>query len=488
MSTDLTYDNESASGGQSLKWSAVGLIGRQGLVALFALILARILGPDSYGVVAQASIYISLTTLLLDQGVAAALMRAGSVSRDTVGAAITLNVGLSLLLGGITVVVAPLIAIFFRSPELTEIIMVLGGGLLLKGLAIIPRMLLGRKLDFQSVAIADLLAAITGGVLGLILAAGGAGYWSLIVQTLAMDLVAAVILIAVAKPPRPNLKLRTIRPMLGFSARVFASNLFSYAAGNADSVLIGRYLGAASLASYDIAYRFLRMPVTITGQILNRVLFPLVAGKVHRGEPVAPAIVRSLGGIAFLTFPLMALVGVSAPELVPVVLGEQWTDVVPILIVFAVSGARQSLTTINTPVLLGLGQAKAQLRFSAVAATTQVLAIVIGLQWGALGVAIGYTVAGIALTPMIAAMQKRYAGVSYRQQVVAIWPATHASLWAIAVYYVVGRVTALSDGLQLFVGGTTGALVYVLVLTIVHRGFSRVVMQEFRTVLARRAR
>ncbi|MCZ4501142.1 MAG: lipopolysaccharide biosynthesis protein, partial [Marmoricola sp.] len=387
-------DSPKPGGSRSLKWSAIGLAGKHGTVAVFALVLARLLGPDAYGLVAQATIYITLTTLLLDQGIAAALMSERAVHRPVLGAAITLNMLLAVVLGGLTVGIAPGVAGFFGEPNLTPVLSVLGIGLLFKGAAIVPRMMLGRSLNFKAIALCDLTGAIAGGVLGISLAIGGADYWSLVGQNLAMDVVAAILYIAFAHPPAPNLQVRLIRPLLGFSSRVFGSNLLSYAAGNSDSILIGRYLGASALATYDVAYRFLRLPVDMTSQILSRVLFPLVAGKMHRGEAVAPIVFRSVRGVSYLTFPLMALVGAAAPQLVAVVLGSEWTAAVPILVVFALSGARQSITTINTPVMLGLGQAGAQLRFSIIAAVIQVSAIGLGLQWGALGVAVSYTVAG----------------------------------------------------------------------------------------------
>jgi PST family polysaccharide transporter len=478
-------DSPASGGGKSLKWSAIGLAGKHGTVAIFALILARMLGPDAYGLVAQATIYITLTTLLLDQGIAAALMSAKAVERRVLGAAITLNLTLSIALGGITLAIAPLIAAFFGEPDLKGVLSILGVGLLFKGLAIVPRMVLGRMLDFKSIALADLAGALTGGIAGVALALGGADYWALVGQTLVMDLLAAILFIRAARPPLPNFQIRLIAPLLGFSSKVFGSNLLSYTAGNADSILIGRYLGASALATYDVAYRFLRLPVDMTGQILSRVLFPLIARKKHRGEDVSRLVARSMRGVSYLTFPLMAFIAASAPDLVRLILGDEWLAVVPLLVVFGISGARQSITTINTPVLLGLGEASAQLRFSIIAAIVQVGAIVIGLQWGTFGVAVSYTIAGFALTPLIARLQKRFARITYQDQLLAIAPAAHAAFWAAAAYIALDRFAALPPLAQLAIGALIAGSIYAGILASVHRAATTVIVRDIRSILGR---
>jgi PST family polysaccharide transporter len=462
------YATTSGSGSRSVFWSAISVAGRQGLLLAFSLLLARILGPDAYGVIAQAAIFISLSTLLMDQGITAALINSKSVARTQIGAASGLNLSLGALLAVAAVCAASPLADFFKTPELSLVLIVLGVGLLLKAIAVVPRMMLVRAFDFKSQAVLDVAATLTGGVAGVIGALVGADYWALVVQILVTDALTALFLTLRARPPLPNLRFTTLWSTMGFSSKVLFSNLISYTVQNLDSILIARTMSTQSLAYYSLAYRVLTTPTLLVGQVVTRVLFPAMSRVLHTGGDAAALIAKSTQTISLLTFPGMALIAVSAPVTVPLVVGEAWLPVVPILVVFAIGGARASVTTVNTSVVMGLGRADIMLRFSLLAAVTQIAGIVIGLQWGILGVAVGFTVAGFVLTPVICAIQKRIASFGYRAQLASVLPALHATLWLIGGYLLIQWISGTS--VLAIVAAFAGSLaVFVAVIRILHK-------------------
>lgn len=462
------YATTSGSGSRSVFWSAISVAGRQGLLLAFSLLLARILGPDAYGVIAQAAIFISLSTLLMDQGITAALINSKSVARTQVGAASGLNITLGAVLAVAAVVSATPLAVFFATPELSQVLVVLGIGLMLKAFAVVPRMMLVRAFDFKSQAVLDVSATLLGGVGGVIAALAGADYWALVMQILVTDALTALLLTVRARPPLPNLRFTTLWSTMGFSSRVLFSNLVSYTVQNLDSILIARTMSTQSLAYYSLAYRVLTTPTLLVGQVVTRVLFPAMSRVLHTGGDAAALIAKSTQTISLLTFPGMALIAVSAPITVPLVVGEAWLPVVPILVVFAVGGARASVTTVNTSVVMGLGRADIMLRFSLVAAVTQIAGIVIGLQWGILGVAVGFTVAGFVLTPVISAIQKRIASFGYRAQLASVLPALHATLWLIGGYLLTQWVAGTSV-LAVIAAFVVSILLFLTVLRLFHR-------------------
>lgn len=476
---DFSYSTPAHStGSQSLKWSVIGLVGRQGVVSVVAIALARLLGPEAYGVVAQATIYITLTTLLLDQGVAAALTSMGELSRRAVGAAASLNIFLAVVLGGATYGLAPAVSSFFSEPSLVPILRVLGIGLVLKAIAIVPRMLLARVLNFRAIALSDCAGALLGGVVAIALALRYESYWALIAQTVGMDLVVALLLVWRARPPVPNLAVSEVPRILAFGGRVFASNALAFAASNSDSTLIGRSFGPSALAPYSLAYQVLKLPVLMTGQMISRVLLPIVARRRHLGMQLDDLVGRAIRGVSAITFPLMTLFAVSAPLLVPTVLGPGWSDAIPLIAIFALSGARQSITTLNTPILFGLGHAGKQLRFSVVAATTQVCAIVIGLNWGVVGVAVGYTTAGFLLGPLSAYYLRSLAGLSYVDQFKSVAAAGHSCAWMALAYFAVSMPLNVSDGARLALGVAAASTVYLLVMRFGHSSNWRIIYRD----------
>lgn len=461
-----------SSGVRSVKWNGIALVGRQGLIILFSVILARILGPDSYGIVAQASVYLTFTTLLLDQGVSAALISRKRVDNELLGASVTLNLALAGALIGVTVLVAPAFAAFMRTPELESALPVLSLALVGKGGQVVPRMLLMRTFRFRALAWVEISAALIGGAIGTVWALVSPDFWALIAQLVASDVVLVVLLLVVADCPLPNLRLRRLREILGFSVRVFAGGLLNFGSRNMDTLLVGRYLGEAAAGQYSLAYRVLLMPIQMVGQTVSRVLFPIIARDRDSREKVSSLLLRCAGSIAAITFPAMAAIAIAAHDAVVVFLGPHWLPSVPVIAILAVTGARQSVTALNAPTMLGFGRSDIQLKFVIVAAITQISGIIVGVAFGIVGVAVGYTIAGIMMTPVVFLVQKHLAGTALRSQIAVVLPALHAALWAMIPYALL-YLTGILPIVRLLIGVPAGAIIYFTVLWLCHRAALR---------------
>lgn len=456
--TNYTYGDGAPRGsaGASVRWNAIALVGRQGVILVVSVILAGVLGPTAYGIVAQANVFMTLATLLLDQGLTASLVSQRSISARLAGAASSLNILLSGVLFLLIVLFARPISDFLTTPELVQILPVLGAGLIFKAVAIVPRMLLTRQLFFSPIAAAEVYSALVGGVAGLVAAWQGAGYWSIVIQLIVTDFVAAIIFIWSAKPPWPNLAFRALRDSLGFGVRVFFGNLVAFGSRNVDNLLIGKFAGSTQLGFYSLAYRVLLTPIQMIGQTVTRVLFPAIAAAQGDRAAISGLLIKSTRSIALASFPLMAFVAISAPDTIQIFLGSAWLPAVPVLMILGITGARQAVTSTNAPLLLGSGRADLHLRFNLVAAAVQIAGIVAGLPWGIVGVAWGYTIAGFVLTPVIGYLQKLLAGTTYRKQLGALFAPLVCSILAASAYYAlvfveIGEVVRLCIGLSAFV-------------------------------------
>jgi PST family polysaccharide transporter len=454
---------DKGSGGANVRWNGIALIGRQGIILLVSVLLARMLGPEALGIVAQANVFIALTTLMLDQGLTASLISQKTVTARLAGAASTLNLLLALVLFALTWALANATASFFNSPEMGLILPVLGASLIFKALAIVPRMLLTRRLRFKVIAAAEVISAAIGGVVGVIAAVAGLDYWSIVLQLVVTDVIAAAIFLVRGRPPRPNFAFRTLSSSLGFGLRVFTGNLVAFASRNVDNLLVGKFAGAVQLGYYSLAYRVLLTPVQMIGQTVTRVLFPAIARSKGDKHEVSRLLTKSTRSIALASFPLMSFVAVSAPDTITIVLGDEWAPAIPVLMILAVTGGRQAVTSTNAPLLLGMGRSDIHLRFNLVAAAIQIGGIVAGLPWGIVGVAIGYTVAGFVLTPLIGYFQKLLAGTSYTAQLAAIIPPLTSSAAAVAGYWVL-YMTSLSGVGRVLLGATIFTILFALVL------------------------
>lgn len=477
--------SQGESGSESIKWNAVALIGRQTALLAVALVLAVILGPEAYGIVAQANVYITLTGLILDQGISAALISRSATSTRQLGAAMSLNILLSAALAAATFLLANPLALFFNTPELAAVLVVLGLGLLFKGATVVPRVILTRRMQFRSIAISEPAGAFIGGLAGLISALLGAGYWSLVIQMLVTDFVVLLFMYYYSRPPFPNLAVRELRELWKFSTTIFVGQLVSYASRNVDNILVGRIFGPSQLAFYALSYRILLVPIQMIGQVVTRVLFPAIVKVRHDKAAVCRLIARSEAGISFLVFPVMLVLSAASFDFIAVFLGAAWSPAAPVLAVLCITGARQAVTSLNSPILMGMDKASAHLRFNVLAAFVQISGIVIGIPFGILGVAVGYTIAGVLLTPVIGYMQKRIVGMTYRAQLLPLLAPLHSSLWAVLAYILFSSL-GFSHAINLFGGGLIGVVIYVVVLRQVHRSAWDGIFMDARAILGRR--
>lgn len=471
----------------AVRWSGVSVLARQGLQIVFAVVLARLIGPESYGAVGAATVLVTLSALLLDQGLAAAIVQRPELPRGATGAAATVNLAGAAVLGAVVLLAAPALAAFFSTPDLAGMLLWLAPGLLLKGAAIVPRALLLRRLALPTVAKGEVAGSVLGVVLGLAAALAGAGPAAFVVLTLVSDLVLAAVLLAGERGPVPNLRLQAFVPLAGFGARVFATNAVAYLSRNTDTVLVGRFLGPASLAQYAMAYRVLVIPVQFLGQTVNRVLFPVLSRLQGDRAALGRELTRTTALLALATIPAMTLVACAAGQLVLLVLGPAWLPAAPVMAVLALAGARETVYY-STPVLMrAAGEAGLGLRFQLLSTAVQVVGIVAGLPFGMLGVAVGYAVAGVAVTPLLLRVQRRLAGTPIRAQLLVLVPAAHAAAWGAVAYGLVAWATRGALPVVVLVAGTVAfVLTAGAVLLLVHRRAAAEGWRDVRAVLGRR--
>ena len=467
---------------RAIRWSLLAVVGRQGLQMIGALVLARILGPSTYGVISAATIYVTLSALILDQGMAAALVQRKDLPRNAPGAVATFNIFVAVVVGALTWFLAPQLAKLFDAGGLVTVLRILGAGLVFKAVAITPRAMLSRSFGFKSMALADISGALFGTIAGITAGLLGAGYDSMIYQVLVTDLLIAGIMLAASAGPVPNLKLSGLGNILAFGMRVFATNTIAYFSRNTDNILVGRFLGVASLSFYSMAYRVLVIPVQMVGQTVNRVMFPVFARMVSRRDLLAECLVKSTEMVAICAVPPMVLLACSSHGLIPLVLGTAWAPTAPLVTVLALAGARETIFYITPALMKATGNAGMNLRFEIWSTAVQVAGIVVGLHFGLLGVAIGYALGGLVSTPALMRIQRRLTGVTIGQQLSAMAPALHASSWGAGCYIFVSLLP-LSGWQKLVIASAVYALTVLLILRTFHRDAVQKIWKRMSTLV-----
>ncbi len=359
-------------------------------------VLTRLLPPKSYGVMALATIATNLANVFRDLGSSAAIIQTDRLNPRLIGTVHFANVALGLLIGACVAVSAPLLAIVFREPELTRVLLILAAVFPLGSLSLVHQALLERESRFPIVVSAEIVAAVVSLALALSAAWAGAGVYSLVLQVFSATAIATVIIVVRSRArPRWIWSRDEFSAMIGFSGHLSAFNLVAYLARNTDAIVVGRALGSVALGTYSVAYRIMILPLQNLTFVSSRALFPLMSRQGDRRSETAELYLKSLALIAFLSAPVMAGLFATRELFVTVVLGERWLETARILAWLAPVGAIQCLVSSTGTISMATGRTDVLLRLGVLGATLQTVGFIAGAHWGVEGVAAGYFVATI---------------------------------------------------------------------------------------------
>lgn len=383
------------------RWMVAGRLVTQGSRLLVSVILARLLSPEAFGVVAVAMTTIVALEIVKDLGTGAALIQRPEVDQRLLSSVFFLNIVAGFVAAGAMAVGAPLIAAFFDTPDATPVVRAFALVLAVGGLTQVHHALLRRRMRFGGVAAVEMTAALTNGVVSIVLALLGLGVWSMVWGNLAGVVLGSVVAwVASGWKPSAQFRMADLRAIAGFSLHTAAYNVTTFALENTDKILVGRWLGTAPLGVYTLAQRTISYPLESISRVLMQVLFPAFARAQNDDEVLRKGYSRAAGAVAFVTLPVMVGVAVTAEPLVHAVLGPQWTGLIPLLWFMAPAGALGALLSCVNTLYSAKGRADWMFRWGLASGVFTLSAFALGLQWDLLGLAIAYLVVMVVQVPV----------------------------------------------------------------------------------------
>lgn len=405
-------------------WSATARVGVQVCAVITTALVARMVSPSAYGLLGMAQVVTNFVSLLRDLGLGGAVVQRRELDDRLLSSLFWANLVVSVVCTVACWGAAPWAASFFREPHVTPVLRALSLALVLTGSSTIHLALLSRRLQFRTVAIAELSGAASGLVTAIALAVNDAGVWALVANWLVNSAVSTAILIA-GTPWRPTLVFAwsDVRTVAGFSLNLTGFNVVNYFARNADAALIGRYLGNAALGYYQLAYTIMLLPVWgIAQQVVGRVLLPALSEVQDDHARFREIYLHTCAAIAFITFPMMAGVGLLAEPFVDVLLGSQYRPVASVLAILAPVGMIQSVATTTGQIYTAKGRTDLMLLWGLTASTLFVLSFVVGLPFGIEGVALSFAGMVLLLLYPVFAVPFRLVGLRVEDLFRALWP------------------------------------------------------------------
>ncbi|MFJ3058460.1 MOP flippase family protein [Herbaspirillum sp. NPDC087042] len=385
-----------ASAMSNARWLTLSQMVRIALQMVSIFILSRLLAPSEYGLLAMATVAVNFASLLRDMGTGAAVIQKETLTRETTNTVFWLNIGLGVSIAVILVAISPMVEDYFRTPHLAPVLCLMALSFPLTSSCAVHSALLERESSFRTLARIEIVSASVALVTAITLAFTGFGVYSLVWQTLVSAMLSALQLwLSSGWRPEKIWSRSEFRGLWRFSGNLTGFSFVNFFARNADSMVIGRILGAIPLGIYAQAYKVMMFPLQSMSYVANRALFPVMSRQQGQRAEMARLYFRSLRLIATVTAPMMAGLWLLREPFVRVALGPQWQSVPIILAWLAPVGFLQSVISTTGAVFMATGRTDLMMRLGALGAVLQVGSFFIGVHWGIEGVAICYLVANI---------------------------------------------------------------------------------------------
>jgi PST family polysaccharide transporter len=434
------------------------------------VVLARLVGPTSFGLVALAGVYLTLIEVFVQQGFATALIQRKDLEDAHLDSAFWINLLAGASLGLLTILSAEQLAIHFGEPRLAEILRWLSGALVLKGLSIIPQAVLVREMGFRALAIRSLLATLAGGVVGLGMAWEGLGVWSLVGQALSNGVVGTTALWW-ATPWRPSIRItrRHLRDIYGFSLNVLGNELLWFGTQRVDQYLIGVRLGASSLGPYALVSRIIETLIELITTPVATVALPAFSRLQDEPQRLRTAFYKTTETLATISIPAFCGISILAPNFIPVFFGPAWSGSVPLLQIIAVSGVLRAILRCSHPLMMAVGRPGVYLLVLVAYSVLTVALCLLGVSWNVAGVALAISLGMCINSVVLLIVCRRLAGISFGIMWQGVYGPVIASGCMIAVVWIVRSLILDMTGNLLFIiiSVPIAICVYITVMMIV---------------------
>jgi PST family polysaccharide transporter len=386
----------SAFGGA--RWSAIGRLADQAARFVTFFLLARLLAPQDFGLMAVALVVMGFLDLVRDGGTGQALIQRPLLEEGLASSVFFLNVGLGFLVAiGLALLAGP-ISVLYGNPDVAPLLRVLALGFLVSSWAVTPRALLIRAIRFRNVATSDLSGTFAYATVAISLALSGFGVWALVLGAVAADVASTAMFWWVSEwRPRLHFSRAEIRSIRSFSMNLSVYNVINYFLNNTDTLVISRVLGAVSLGYYSVTRRILVLPIMMMVSVMTGVLLPALARVQTDEERFRRDYLRACSGIALVAFPVAAGIGVVARPFVEGFLGAKWQPAIPIIELYAPIALLIATMYSASSIYRAKGRTDWLLMWGLLSGLSSVAAYVVGVHWGLEGLVGAYGIAVLLL-------------------------------------------------------------------------------------------
>ncbi|MCQ2091766.1 MAG: lipopolysaccharide biosynthesis protein [Fibrobacter sp.] len=465
-------------------WSAVERFSTQGIQFLFGIVLARLLTPSDYGIIAMLTIFLAISQTFIDSGFANAVIRKIDRTEKDMATMFFFNIGMSIVCYAVIFFAAPFIASFYNMPDLTLILRVLAIRLILQSFSTIQVTSLTISINFKKQAKISLISAIISGCVGIGFAYAGYGVWSLVIQALFSTAFSSILYwIVVRWYPQCFFSKESFKNLFSYGSKLLISGLLDTTLKNIYPLVIGKFYSAAQLGGYSKAERFAQFPSSNLTAILQRVSFPVLSKLQNEPERLRSSYIKFLNYATFIVFPLMTGLLALTKPLTLLLLTEKWSGMIMLLQILCLAMMWYPVHSINLNLLQVLGRSDLFLKIEVI---KQILGI--SLLCGALPFGVtALCLAKVADSWICLVINTYYSGklmnAGFFTQMKFMFPTfINALLMGALILGVNSLLPEKQYALQIGIGFTVGFLYYLLTAYL----FNRKTLDELVSLIKRK--
>ena len=421
---------------QGVSWSFIDNIASSGITFLIGLILARLLTPAEYGIMAMIAVFIAVSNSIIDSGFSNALIRKIDVERADYNTVFYFNFVISIILYLLLFIFSPAISVFFKEPILIDVTRIIGLILIINALGIIPRTIFVRDINFKTQTKVSLISSISSGILGIGMALAGLGVWSLVGQQLSRQILNTLFLWVYSKwCPVWEFSINSFKELFGFGSKLLLSGLLDTIYKNVYYIVIGRFYSSTQLGQYTRAEQFNTIFSSNLTAVVQRVSYPVLSSIQDEPVRLREAYRKVIKTTMLVTFACMLGLAAISKSLILILIGEKWLSAVSFLQIICFAGMLYPLHAINLNILQVKGRSDLFLRLEIIKKIIAIFPITIGVCYG-----IEYMLLGSVFTSFIAYFLNSYYSAclihySTTEQVKDILPLFFISFFVAAVMW-----------------------------------------------------
>ncbi len=472
---------------KNISWSFAEKLLSQGISMVISIMLARLLSPDDYGILAIVNVFIVLADVFVVNGMGVALIQDKDADNTTICTDFYLSIMVGIALYVVLFMSAPWIAGYYEMPELISVVRILGLKIPVASIYTILHAIIARKMQFQKLVLPTVFSTFSSGIMGILTALMGWGVWALVTQTLMYQILMMLsLVIATQWKPKLRFSMQQAKQHLSFSSKVVTASLVNTFVAQLQTMAIGKVYSSTDAAYYNNGVNYPQRIIGIVESSVNAVTFPAIANVKDNQKQVKEIMQNTIRHLSFLIVPMMIGLALCTEDVIRVLLTDKWLPSVPYMQIVCLTFVFMPINGVNYQAVKAVGKGDLFLNIQLIKTVINVAALFIALPHGMLAIAWSGFISGFGTVILNVYPAGKYYDYGLFQQLKDLLPACLYCLPMIVILSWMNRYLGYSNMMMLVSKIVVGVITYFAMAYIFKSSSLSFVILKVKEIIQRR--